>query len=211
MQVNNLLDQNGYLHVKNVIDKKLCNYLTSALLLNSSINNINNNSIKNEDVQVPNTLTFLGQSLLFDTLLENIWPVLENNINEELLPTYSYARLYKNGNILTKHKDRPSCEISVTIQLGRSHHYAWPIFIEGKRFDTVIHFKKPFEANFDSYLITDSINENETVVVLGMHDTMSFPFTIISFIVNDFLGNRNKIQSNMDSSLKNLKEVLENK
>ena len=135
MQVNNLLDQNGYLHVKNVIDKKLCNYLTSALLLNSSINNINNNSIKNEDVQVPNTLTFLGQSLLFDTLLENIWPVLENNINEELLPTYSYARLYKNGNILTKHKDRPSCEISVTIQLGRSHHYAWPIFIEGKRFD----------------------------------------------------------------------------
>ena len=83
--------------------------------------------------------------------------------------------------------------------------------IEGKRFDTVIHFKKPFEANFDSYLITDSINENETVVVLGMHDSMSFPMTIISFIVNDILGNRNKIQSNMDSSLKNLKEVIENK
>jgi hypothetical protein len=83
--------------------------------------------------------------------------------------------------------------------------------IEGKRFDTVIHFKKPFEGNFESYLITDSINETDTKVILGMHDSMKFPMTVVSFIVNDCLGNRNKIQSNMDASLKNLKEVLEKK
>lgn len=128
MQVNNLLDQNGYLHVKNIIDKKLCNYLTSALLLNSCFN-------KNVDEQVPDALTVITRDLLFDTLLENVWPVLENSINEELIPTYSYARLYKNGNTLKKHLDRESCEISLTLQLGRSHHYAWPIFIKGKRFD----------------------------------------------------------------------------
>jgi hypothetical protein len=80
---------------------------------------------------------------------------------------------------------------------------------EGKRLDTVIHFKKPFEANFDSYVITEPINENETTVVLGMHDTMSFPMTVISFIVNDCLGNRKKIEGNIDESLNNLKAVLE--
>ena len=35
-------------------------------------------------------------------------------IGKEVLPTYSYARLYTEGEILSKHKDRPSCEISVT-------------------------------------------------------------------------------------------------
>lgn len=81
---------------------------------------------------------------------------------------------------------------------------------EGKRMDTVIHFKKPFEADFDSYIITESLNEKETIVKLGMHDTMKFPMTVISFIVNDCLGNRKKIEANTDESLKNLKVILEN-
>jgi hypothetical protein len=81
--------------------------------------------------------------------------------------------------------------------------------IEGKRMDTVIHFKKPFEADFDSYIVTESISENETTVKLGMHDTMAFPMTVISFIVNDCLGNRKKIEVNTDESLKNLKVILE--
>lgn len=80
---------------------------------------------------------------------------------------------------------------------------------EGKRMDTVIHFKKPFEANFDTYVVTDSMSENETTVLLGMHDSMSFPMTVISFIINDCLGNRKKIEGNMDESLNNLKSVLE--
>ena len=42
-----------------------------------------------------------------------------------------------------------------------------------------------------------------------MHDTMSFPMTVISFIVNDCLGNRKKIEGNIDESLNNLKAVLE--
>jgi hypothetical protein len=80
---------------------------------------------------------------------------------------------------------------------------------EGKRMDTVIRFKKPFEGIFDSYIITESISEKETSVKLGMHDNMSFPMTVISFIVNDCLGNRKKIEANMDESLRNLKGVLE--
>jgi len=39
-------------------------------------------------------------------------------VGEKLLPTYAYARVYKNGAELTKHMDRPACEISVTLHLG---------------------------------------------------------------------------------------------
>ena len=82
-----------------------------------------------------NHLKFSFQRLL--TLLEILWPTIEEVIGEEILPSYTYSRLYLNGNELKKHIDRPSCEISLTIQLGRSHHYAWPIFMDGKRFDLV--------------------------------------------------------------------------
>jgi len=45
-----------------------------------------------------------------------------------LYPTYSYGRLYKPGEILAPHTDRPSCEISVTINMGQSSEFSWPIF-----------------------------------------------------------------------------------
>jgi hypothetical protein len=72
---------------------------------------------------------------MFETLQERLWPTIENIFGEPLIPTYAYARLYSNGDILEKHSDRPACEVSVTLQLGRSHHYAWPIYMDGQRFD----------------------------------------------------------------------------
>jgi hypothetical protein len=80
---------------------------------------------------------------------------------------------------------------------------------ENKSFETEIRFKKPFEADFDSYLTTTPINENKTKVILGMYDTMKFPITVISFVFNVCLGNQKKLEDKMDASLKALKDILE--
>ena len=48
---------------------------------------------------------------------------------------YSYTRLYRKGNIFRRHKDRPSCEISTTLNLGGDN---WPIFIDPTGSDNVI-------------------------------------------------------------------------
>ena len=50
----------------------------------------------------------------------------------------SYARLYFNGNVLNPHLDRPYCEVSLTIQLAKSHDYVWPIHLEDARYDLEI-------------------------------------------------------------------------
>jgi hypothetical protein len=52
---------------------------------------------------------------------------MEKNTGLKLVETYSYARIYQKGNILHRHKDRPSCEISTTINLGGD---PWPIYLE---------------------------------------------------------------------------------
>ena len=53
--------------------------------------------------------------------------VIKKGIQLNLIENYSYARIYQKGNELKKHKDRFSCEISTTLNLGGD---VWPIFLE---------------------------------------------------------------------------------
>ena len=62
-------------------------------------------------------------------------PVMKQHTDLDLITTYSYARAYKKGDILKRHKDRPSCEISTTLHLGCD---PWSIFIDGTGADNVI-------------------------------------------------------------------------
>jgi PKHD-type hydroxylase len=55
-----------------------------------------------------------------------------------LLPTYTYCRLYENGEVLKRHTDRPSCEISGTLTIDYDpDSQIWPIFFSEDDKDTV--------------------------------------------------------------------------
>lgn len=79
-----------------------------------------------KDTMIPNTYSHYGD-LVMDTLMMRLNPLMSAITQLELVPTYSYARIYKNGDTLYRHKDRPSCEISATINLGGEN---WPIFLD---------------------------------------------------------------------------------
>jgi hypothetical protein len=119
----------GALYARGAISKELAQFCTHALMVKNAI------APTGGDKQVPNSTSVMHGELIFDTLLERVWPLIEVAVGEELFPTYSYVRLYGNGDTLEKHKDRPSCEISATLQLGRSHHYSWPIYMGSYRYD----------------------------------------------------------------------------
>tara|TARA_R100001086_G_scaffold6826_1_gene4123 strand:+ start:126 stop:635 length:510 start_codon:yes stop_codon:yes gene_type:complete len=78
------------------------------------------------DQQVPETYSHYGD-ILMETLLEKVKPVMEEKTGLQLLPTYAYARIYKKDDVLHRHKDRMSCEISTTMNLGGD---SWPIYLE---------------------------------------------------------------------------------
>jgi hypothetical protein len=78
------------------------------------------------DEQVPNTYSHYAD-IAMETLLLAVQPIMEKQTNFKLIPTYAYDRIYKKGDILHRHKDRFSCEISTTLNLGGDE---WPIFIE---------------------------------------------------------------------------------
>ena len=62
-----------------------------------------------------------------ETLLQYMRPIMKAKTEMDLIPTYSYTRLYEKGNILHRHKDRSSCEISTTLHLGGD---PWPIYLD---------------------------------------------------------------------------------
>ena len=79
-----------------------------------------------QDEQIPNTYSQYANTA-FETLLLKLQPVMEKTTGLKLYPNYTYARIYKPGDELKRHKDRFSCEISTTLNLGGDK---WPIFIE---------------------------------------------------------------------------------
>ena len=155
---------NKYQVIKGAIDYELANFIFNYFLLKrDAVKFMYENNIHSQsdilgtwaDEQIPNTYSCYGDFVM-ETLLVKVLPKMQQETGLNLIPTYSYARAYKKGDELKKHKDRPSCEISTTINLGGD---PWPIFIEGTKVllevgDMLVysgceleHWREPFEGN----------------------------------------------------------------
>ena len=79
-----------------------------------------------EDSQIPNSYSCYSD-IAMETLILKCQPIMEKVTKLKLYPAYTYARIYKKGDELKRHKDRFSCEISTTMNLGGDD---WPIYLE---------------------------------------------------------------------------------
>ena len=94
--------KNNYFIIKKAIDKDLALFLFNYLVMKKQV---------------------------FDTCIKYKYfsPFEEKKTGEKLNPSYSYTRAYKKGDVLYRHRDRASCEISTTINLGGE---PWPIYLD---------------------------------------------------------------------------------
>ncbi len=81
---------------------------------------------ENDAEQIPNTYSQYG-NIAMETLMLKIQPLMEKETGLKLYPAYTYARIYKKEDVLKRHKDRFSCEISTTMNLGGDD---WPLYLE---------------------------------------------------------------------------------
>ena len=80
---------------------------------------------ESQNEQIPNTYSSYG-NIAMETLMLKCQPIMEKTTGLKLDPNYTYARIYKKGDELKRHKDRFSCEISTTMNLGGDD---WPIYL----------------------------------------------------------------------------------
>jgi len=147
MLTSNLFSQKKYQVIKNAVSYELANFVFNYLLLKrDAVKFMYDNKLVEEhtllgtwkDQQVPNVYSHYAD-FATETLLIKIMPIMKKETNLDLIPTYSYARVYEKGSILKRHKDRPSCEISTTLNLGGD---SWPIFIDPTGSNNVIDWDK---------------------------------------------------------------------
>jgi hypothetical protein len=97
------------------------------------------------DHQIPRAYAKYADWVM-ETLLMFMIPIMKAKTGMELLPTYSYTRLYEKGNILPRHKDRQSCEVSTTMHLGGD---PWPIYLDPTGADFVIGKRNTFDGSYE--------------------------------------------------------------
>ena len=125
-----------------------------------------------DDPQVPNVYSQYGDFVM-ETLLKQMLPIMKKKSKLDLIPTYSYARIYEKGAILKKHIDRSSCEISTTLNLGGD---PWSIYLKVKTKEieiklspgdmliysgcTLDHWRKKFEGKICAQVFLHYIKKN---------------------------------------------------
>lgn len=148
--IQDYFQENNYVVIRKFIDENLAN-----LLYQYCITNVKRADFLEQhapeayrpsfdgqfgDTQAPMSYNRYGDPMM-DTMLVSGTPSMEKYTGLNLIPNYTYWRLYQQGEVLKRHIDRDSCEVSATMCLGYNtsnlnpaEHgdYDWPMFVETK-------------------------------------------------------------------------------
>jgi hypothetical protein len=125
------LEQNNYLFVNNFLEPERAKELYDMFKEST----IKSPEMFTKDPQCPKSPAIYDYHP-FVELLVGATPFIQNLVGEIMLPTYSYARMYRNGDVLAPHIDRGACEVSITLHLG-SDGVEWPIYFRKPNGDVV--------------------------------------------------------------------------
>ena len=137
--MNKQLQENNYILIDNFIPKEEAERLNNEL----------KTSLKEEseiffhDEPCPESLSVYNYKPFLNLLCKKI-SYVNDIMGESMLPCYSYSRIYGNGHELTKHTDRASCEVSLTVHLGGDA--PWDIWLTKPSGEQVAIDLKPGQA-----------------------------------------------------------------
>lgn len=125
-QVNiDLFKEHGYCVIRDAVSAELRDFVTQYTLFDEM------QDFNPDTSQVKGAHSKYADPAM-EALLLQLQSLMEQNTGVELYPTYSFYRVYRPGDELVKHTDRPSCEVSCTLCFNfqyKDSTYQWPIFI----------------------------------------------------------------------------------
>ncbi len=116
------------------------------------------------DPQCPETYSGYKDQVM-QYLHYQLHSVLQKETGLELLPTYTYFRVYRNGAVLAPHTDRPACEVSASMLIGRNTEKPWALIVGGESINQEVgdiliyrgcevpHWREPLETEEGNYYV----------------------------------------------------------
>jgi len=165
------LNKNKFVVLQNAVSEQDCKHLSSLLFV------LFDKGLTVKDTQCPKSDSIYN-SEIFAELHKKFTKELSRHTGKNLAPTYTYARIYRKGEVLEKHIDRESCEYSVTITLDFDSKTVWPIFFENNSFkdevklepergDIILykgqeipHWRPKFKGNWQTQVFLHYIDSN---------------------------------------------------
>ena len=156
----------GYKIIKNFLTKEEIDLLTHYTRMKHRVNMTEFDLGQNDQGDT----MFYGDPAT-DSLMLNKTKIMEKETGLELLPTYSFWRMYTYLADLKKHKDRPSCEISVTVKIN-SCGEKWPIYMGGVEIELengdgvvykgcdIEHWREQFQGDWHAQTFLHYVNKN---------------------------------------------------
>lgn len=161
-------ERNGYVVLHGALNHNRCAELVEHMF------GLAKQGETTKDSQCPLSDGVYGDPVL-DDLLQKFAKPIGDAVGRRLLPTYSYARIYRPGEVLKRHKDRPACEISATLTLGYDAKPVWPIFFDedkeiGVSLDVgelavykgceIVHWRTAFKGQWHVQVFLHYVDEN---------------------------------------------------
>lgn len=150
LEIQKYFQDNKYVVIRNYLDTNLSNLIYRYCITRVQQIDFKSQYAKTNydpdwdgkfgDEQAPGSFNSYGDPLM-DSLLDASVPAIESYTGLSLIPQYTYWRLYSKNEELKRHRDRESCEISLTLCLGYNtsnlkgeeyEGYDWPMFVEGQ-------------------------------------------------------------------------------
>ena len=130
-----VFDRNGYLYVPNAVDFKSLYCSPPVDKEGQRITGIERHfrrqktEFNSVEPQVNGSLARYNHPF-YKATHYSLMKQIEGILSMDLLPTYYFDRFYYEGQKLDRHSDRPSCEISATVQISTNRDQAWPIWFQ---------------------------------------------------------------------------------
>jgi hypothetical protein len=139
-------------------------------LLNKHCEILHRTNITNFDPSSSVLDTAIYGDPVFESMMLVKQNIIEKTTGFDLLGTYTYWRMYTKYSDLKKHKDRSSCEISVTVNIGGDKE--WPIYMDDNPINLepgdaavylgakVPHYRKTFEGDWNAQVFLHYVKKD---------------------------------------------------
>ncbi len=135
MKIYGNYQDDGYAHLKGLIAPDVTQAFLQALK-----QDIGDDAIPLSGVtDYPNLLhrpAFEMYGHHYKPMLFFLWgltPIIADIVGKDLVPTYDYLRIYREGDLCRIHSDRQSCEHSLSLTLDYSDGVVWPLEVGKER------------------------------------------------------------------------------
>ena len=117
----------GYAHVRGLIPAEVARAFMRGIKEDMGPQPIQLSNITQHPQQLrrPTAQIYGANHKPMSYFLWGLTPTISQLVGKDLLPTYDYFRIYREGDICRVHSDRPSCEHSVSLTLDYSDGEVW--------------------------------------------------------------------------------------